>query len=195
MGLIVDEILDIVEERLDVQMSATRPGFMGSAIIGGKSTEVIDAGHYLTKIFKDWFGSTDSFSDNGKRTAVRALLVDDSAFFRNMLTPLLSTAGYQVTTVDSAIEALKLCEKGEAEFDIIISDIEMPGMSGFEFVEKLKSNSRWASTPVVALSSHATAVDKDRGQKAGFSNHVAKFDRDGLLTILSETVHTTRGAA
>jgi len=198
MGLVVDEIVDIVEERLDVQIGSGQPGLMGSAIIAGHSTDVIDAGHYLSRAFKDWFGNTDSYRGSSgaghNRVGERVLLVDDSSFFRNMLTPLLNVSGFQVTTVDSAIEALKMCENG-AEFDIIISDIEMPGMSGFEFVEALRKDSRWADVPVIALSSHATPVDMDRGRKAGFSNHVAKFDREGLIATISKTLNTMRGAA
>lgn len=194
MGLVVDEIVDIVEENLTIQIGSERPGLMGSAIISGRSTDVVDAGYYLTRAFKDFFGSTDSFGDGQVQTQ-RVLLVDDSSFFRNMLTPLLNVSGYEVTTVDSAIAALKLCEEGDVQFDIIVSDIEMPGMSGFEFVETLKRNDKWAATPVIALSSHATPVDLDRGRKAGFASHVAKFDREALLNILSKTLHTVRGAA
>lgn len=194
MGLLVDEIVDIVEERLDIQIGSERPGLMGSAIVAGRSTEVVDAGFFLTKAFKDWFGSNDAFGGKGgNSTAERVLLVDDSSFFRNMLTPLLTVSGYQVTTVDNAMEALKLCHEG-GEFDIIVSDIEMPEMSGFEFVEALRKEERWMKTPVIALSSHATPIDLDRGRKAGFSNHVAKFDRQALLSTLSKTLGE-RGAA
>lgn len=195
MGLVVDEIVDIVEERLDVQIGSERPGLMGSAIIAGRSTDVVDAGYYLSRTFKDFFGKTDSFQGASGQAhgPERILLVDDSSFFRNMLTPLLNISGYQVTTVESAADAIKLCESG-AEFDVIVSDIEMPGMSGFEFVETLKKDTRWAHTPVIALSSHATPVDLDRGRKAGFINHVAKFDREALLSTLSQTLHS-KGAA
>lgn len=196
MGLVVDEIVDIVEERLDVQIGSERSGLMGSAIIAGRSTDVVDAGYYLSRTFKDFFGKTDSFQGAGSQSPhgpERILLVDDSSFFRNMLTPLLNISGYQVTTVESAADAIKLCESG-AEFDVIVSDIEMPGMSGFEFVETLKKDTRWADTPVIALSSHATPVDLDRGRKAGFINHVAKFDREALLSTLSQTLNS-KGAA
>ncbi len=194
MGLIVDDILDIVEERLDVQIGSDKPGLMGSAIVAGRSTDVIDAGYYLSRAFKDWFGSTESYKGGkGGLGQERVLLIDDSSFFRNMLTPLLNVSGFQVTTVESAAEALKLCESG-AEFDIIVSDIEMPGMSGFEFVETVKKSSRWARVPVIALSSHATPVDMDRGRRAGFADHVAKFDREGLISTLSRTLQM-KGAA
>jgi two-component system chemotaxis sensor kinase CheA len=193
MGLMVDEIVDIVEDRLNIEVAVDRPGLIGSAIVAGKATDLVDAGFYLTQAFTDWFGarSDGEFqSDKGKRV----LLVDDSPFFRNLLTPLLSVAGYDVTTVESGDRALSLCEAG-ADFDVIISDIEMPGMNGFEFASAVKSAGRWQKTPLVALSSHATPRDLDRGRAAGFNDYVAKFDREALLHTLAETLSGERGAA
>jgi two-component system, chemotaxis family, sensor kinase CheA len=193
MGLVVDEIVDIVEDQLKIEVAVDRPGLIGSAIISGKATDLIDAGFYLTRAYHDWFGKHadgEFAADKGKRV----LLVDDSPFFRNLLTPLLSVAGYEVTTVESADRALGLCEAGE-DFDVIISDIEMPGMDGFQFASAVKSAGRWQNTPLVALSSHATPKDLDRGRAAGFSDYVAKFDRDALLHTLSEALSAERGAA
>lgn len=186
MGLVVDEIVDIVEDNLNVELRADRPGVMGSAIIGGKATEIIDAGYFLTQAFHDWFGSVGQDMIEERRRS-RILLVDDSPFFRNLLTPLLSVAGYDVTTVESAAEALALCENGQ-EFDVIVSDIEMPGMSGLELAERIKQGGRWQNVPLVALSSHASARDLDRGRQAGFNDYVAKFDRDALLYTLSQAL-------
>jgi two-component system chemotaxis sensor kinase CheA len=192
MGLVVDEIVDIIEEQVQVSLTADKPGLLGSAIIGGKATDLIDAGHYLTQAFEDWFGVKADGAFGGVKLR-RVLLVDDSPFFRNLLTPLLSVAGYAVTTVDSADRALSLAEAGEA-FDVIISDIEMPGMNGFEFAETVRALPNWQATPLVALSSHATPQDLDRGRIAGFSDYVAKFDRDALLETLSQTL-SLKGAA
>ena len=193
MGLIVDEIVDIVEEKLVVQLAAERPGLMGSAIIAGKATEVIDAGFFLTQAYKDWFGSSQGNEAFEEEKSQRVLLVDDSPFFRNLLTPLLSVAGYDVTAVENASEALALCEAGE-DFDIIVSDIEMPGMSGFDFAEAVRRGTRWQAVPLVALSSHATPRDLDRGRAAGFTDYVAKFDRDALLYTLQQTLSEQKGA-
>jgi two-component system, chemotaxis family, sensor kinase CheA len=186
MGLVVDEIVDIVEDKLNVELRSESPGVMGSAIISGKATEVIDAGYYLTQAFRDWFGNgAREQVDDARRS--RVLLVDDSPFFRNLLTPLLSVAGYDVTTVESATEALGLCDAGE-DFDVIVSDIEMPGMNGLEFAQRVRGTERWAGTPLVALSSHTSQRDLDKGRHAGFSDYVAKFDRDALLVTLSRTL-------
>ncbi len=189
MGLIVDAIIDILEEYVDVQIAGSNRGLLGSAIISNKATDVIDVGHYIQSVNSDWFKThgDDPFEKEKNGGRRRVLLVDDSPFFRNMLTPLLSVAGYEVTAMPSPVEALKLCEAGES-FDIIVSDIEMPGMNGFQFAEKVRSGTGWQTTPMVALSSHATPQDLDRGKQAGFSRYVAKFDRETLLNTLSQTL-------
>ncbi len=188
MGLVVDEIVDIVEERLNIELSADQDGIIGSAVLDGKATDVIDAGHFLTQAFSDWFGS-DGRSANAEAADLgkRVLLVDDSPFFRNLLAPLLSMAGYTVTTVEGAKRALEFLEDG-AVFDVIISDIEMPEMDGFEFAETVREDARWRDIPMVALSSHATEKDFERGREAGYNDYVAKFDREALVSTLADTV-------
>lgn len=194
MGLAVDVIVDIVEDKMNIELSADRPGYVGSAVISGNATDVIDAGYFLGKAFEDWFSAAHRMGDEGKDSGQHLLLVDDSPFFRNMLTPLLSAAGYDVTSVESAKEALDLCEQGR-EFDVIVSDIEMPGMSGLEFAEIVRDSALWRETPIVALSSHTNQRDIDRAKTVGFSDYVAKTDREGLLQTLSETIVSLRGAA
>lgn len=194
MGLMVREIIDIVEDNINVQINSDRYGFLGSTIIHGRATDIIDVGYHLKTAYKDWFkdhGDEDFDRDDMKRVR-RVLVVDDSPFFRNMLSPLLSVAGYQVTTAENPLRALEMQENG-AQFDIIISDIEMPEMNGFEFAEKVKhSECAWKNTPMVALTSHATQHDIERGQQVGFTKYVAKFDRDTLLNTLSQTLAEKR---
>jgi len=187
MGLMVDEIVDIVEEVIDIQISSeNNSGLLGSAIIHGKAMDVVDVGHFLSVAHSDWFGSKGTTLFEQKGGPKKILLVDDSPFFRNMLSPILGIAGYQVVSANSAQDALALCSAGE-KFDIIISDIEMPGMSGYEFAQKVRADdSKWKNIPLVALSSHATAQDLDRGKTAGFNDYVAKFDRDALLRSISK---------
>ncbi|HEU4839145.1 MAG TPA: hybrid sensor histidine kinase/response regulator [Micavibrio sp.] len=189
MGLAVNKIIDITEESVNVQISTDAPGVIGSAIIAGKATDVIDVGHFVRSTDRDWFKRHgDEAFGEAPAQGRKVLLVDDSPFFRNMLTPLLKVAGYQVTTLESPLHALKMREEGE-RFDIIVSDIEMPQMNGFEFAQKVRENSsRWKDIPMVALTSHATPQDVDHGMDAGFSRYIAKFDRDTLLSTLSETL-------
>jgi two-component system chemotaxis sensor kinase CheA len=188
MGLMVDEIIDIVEEHIDVQLTTENAfGLLGSAIIHGQAMDVIDVGHFLSIAHADWFGSrgpmqTAGAAENGRRV----LLVDDSPFFRNMLAPMLHAAGYEVKAVNDAAEALKLSQ-GDARFDLIISDIEMPGMNGFDFAKAVRAqDGKWSKTPLLALSSHATSQDLERGRAAGFDDYIAKFDRDALLRAVEK---------
>lgn len=187
MGLVVDEIIDIVEDRINVEVSPEAPYLMGNAVIAGKATDVIDAGHYLTMAFGDWFGSAESLGNDDTAKRRKVLVVDDSAFFRNLLSPLLTVAGFDVTAVESGQEALKIVDNG-AEFDAIISDIEMPGMNGFEFASAVRANSKLKDLPLVALSSHTSQADLDRGRDVGFTDYVAKLDRDALIETLTETI-------
>lgn len=194
MGLVVEKIIDIVEEHIDVQIQSNqRSGIIGSAIISGKATDVVDVAHFLGRAHDDWYkdhGDEPYKKANGHDGGGRhkVLLVDDSPFFRNMISPVLSVAGYDVTSLESPVEALSLCERG-AKFDVIISDIEMPDMDGFEFAEKVRTgDGGWKNTPMVALSSHATPQDMEKGKAVGFTQYVAKFDRDTLLTTLSKTI-------
>ncbi len=194
MGLVVDEIVDIVEDRLKVELSADNPGVIGTAVIAGKATTIIDAGYYLPQAFGDWFGRGDKEFGNDEHSSPRILLVDDSPFFRNLLTPLLGVAGYEVTAVEGPDRALQLREQGH-DYDMIISDIEMPGMSGFEFAQAVRADGRWQATPMIALSSHATEKDFERGRQVGFNDYVAKFDRDSLLATIATTLAAIKGAA
>jgi two-component system chemotaxis sensor kinase CheA len=190
MGLVVDEIIDIVEDRLDIQVASERPGVLGSAVIKGRATEVIDIGHFLPLAFEDWFRRKDMRAASGRTL----LLVDDSAFFRNMLAPVLRAAGYQVTTVPSAQDAVTLLKQGQ-RFDVVITDIDMPGMSGFDLAESMRGDPRTAHLPVIALTSIVSPEAVERGRQVGFHDYVAKFDRQGLIAALKEqTADISRAA-
>ncbi|MEQ9518517.1 MAG: chemotaxis protein CheW [Parvibaculum sp.] len=193
IGLAVDEIVDIVSDKLNVELQSETAGIMGSAIVKGKATQVLDVGHYLTQVFADWFrkeGPAGVPAAYGKKI----LLVDDSSFFRAIVRPMLTMAGYDVREVKNAAEALALRDRDE-RFDVIISDIEMPGMNGFEFVAEAKKHEAWRDTPIVALSAHGTTTDLERGRAAGFDDYVAKFDREGLVQVVNEIVSCKGEAA
>ena len=182
MALVVDEIVDIVEDRLDIQVASDNAGVLGSAIVKGQATEIIDVGHFLPLAFEDWFRRKEAPA-RAKRQTV--LLVDDSPFFRNMLTPVLQAAGYKVTAAASAAEALSLIKDGGA-FDIVITDVEMPEMDGSQLAETLRADAQTAALPVIALASAVSAEAIERGRRAGFHDFVAKFDRQGLIASLKE---------
>jgi two-component system chemotaxis sensor kinase CheA len=192
MGLVVDEIIDIVEERLHIEVAGASDGILGSAVIKGQATEVIDVGHFLPMAFADWFSRKEM---RLSASAQSVLLVDDSAFFRNMLAPVLKAAGYKVRVAPSAQEGLVALRSGQP-FDVVLTDIEMPDMNGFEFAETIRSDAHLASMPIIALSSLVSPAAIERGRQAGFHDYVAKFDRPGLIAALKEqTAEINRQAA
>ncbi|MFM7305614.1 MAG: chemotaxis protein CheW [Alphaproteobacteria bacterium] len=183
MGLMVDQILDVVEEPLVIQPGSDRLGYLGSAVISERVTDVIDTVYWLSHAGGDWFrGERKSSASNQKP---RLLLIDDSPFFRHLVVPALSAAGFDVTAVESPAEALRLRDAG-VEFEALISDIEMPEMDGLSFARNVRASGAWKRLPLVALSSRAEPEDVARGREAGFTDYVAKYDRDALLSSLRE---------
>ena len=183
MGLVVDEIVDVVEEKLNIELSGGRPGLLGTAVVAGKATDVVDIGHYLTLAFADWFhGRTSERSHSGR---ARILVVDDNDFFRQMLVSTLSAAGYEVSAVQGAEQALRLRDN-HILFDAIVSDIEMPQIDGIAFVQELRAQGAWSHLPVIALTGHTDPDRVARGREAGFTDYVAKFEREAVLTSVKQ---------
>src|SRR6187431_1522909 len=191
MGLVVDEIIDIVEERLHIEVAGQADGILGSAVIKGQATEVIDVGHFLPMAFADWFSRKEMRESS---TARSVLLVDDSAFFRNMLAPVLKAAGYKVRVAVNAQEGLAAMRSNQT-FDVVLTDIEMPDMNGFEFAETIRADQHLSATPIIALSATVSPAAIERGRQAGFHDYVAKFDRPGLIAALKEQTADVQRAA
>ncbi len=183
MGLMVDEILDVIDERLDIQPGSGRAGFIGSAVISGRVTEVLDTAWWLSQAGDDWFRNARPAATGAARP--RLLMVEDSAFFRHLVVPALSAAGYEVMAVDGPAAALRLREEGHA-FDAVVSDIEMPEMDGIAFAKAVRAGGAWEAMPLIALSSRAEPADVARGRDAGFTDYVAKYDREALLQSLQD---------
>jgi two-component system chemotaxis sensor kinase CheA len=191
VGLVVDAIVDIVEDKLDIEVGGDRPGVLGSAVIRGHATEIIDVGHFLPLAYEDWFSRKDPRVPQAERTL---LLVDDSDFFRNMLSPVLKAAGYKVTAVASAEDALALLRAGR-RFNVLVTDIDMPGMDGFALAETIRSEPQLGELPIIALSSFSSPETIARGRQVGFHDYVAKFDRQSLVAALKEqTAEISRAA-
>jgi two-component system chemotaxis sensor kinase CheA len=191
MGLVVDRIVDIVEEPLKIEVASDKPGVLGSAVVKGQATELLDVGHYLPLAYEDWLRRKDINHASKPHTL---LFVDDSAFFRNMLTPVLKAVGYDVTAVAGAEDALACLRDGRA-IDALVTDIEMPGMNGYELATAVRSDPRTAGLPIIALSSSTSPEAVERGRAAGFQDYVAKFDRPGLIAALTERLATAAAAA
>ncbi len=190
MGLMVDEIIDVVEDSLDIELAGARPGLLGSAVIGGLATDVLDTGYWLMQAWEDWFRGVPR--QGASAGQMHVLLVDDSEFFRQLTVPMLGAAGFRVTAVASAVEALKMRDSGSM-FDAIVSDIEMPEMDGVQFARAIRADGPWTRLPLIAMTAHADIENARIGREAGFTDYVAKFEREALVASLranlAETIH------
>jgi two-component system, chemotaxis family, sensor kinase CheA len=184
VGLVIDEVVDILEDKLDGKVVSNARGTRGAPIMRGQLIDMIDLTQLLPLAAED---RNNPVRGGGPGDSVPSLLlVEHAAFFRNMLTPVLKVAGFAVTGVPRAEEALELIRTGQ-RFDVILSDIEMPGMNGFEFAEVLGADPLTAQIPLIALSSMIEPATVERGRKAGFREFVAKFDRQSLIAALKST--------
>jgi PAS domain S-box-containing protein len=121
----------------------------------------------------------------GLLSKFRILVVDDSEDTIEMLRRLFEMDGAAVSTARSGQTALTIAR--ENEFDVVLSDISMPEMDGFEFLKRLRAISGYAEVPVLALTGFGRAEDVQRAQSEGFFAHVTKpIDLDILIKILQD---------
>ena len=111
------------------------------------------------------------------------LIVDDSEDTIAMLDQLLTLSGANVTTATNGADALRLAN--EREFDVILSDISMPEMDGFEFLQRLRQINGCQSVPVIAITGFGRSDDIERARAAGFHSHLTKpVNLDALAAVL-----------
>lgn len=183
VGLGVDRVLDITEDVLDIKISDETPGVLGTAVIDGKATEVIDIGHFLSQADYDWATAVEEANDEPQAV----LLFESNPFFRNLLGPVLKSQGYEVTSVGSAEEAAQL-DLEPHMFDIVLADIDNDAEAA-QFMQQLSTDEDWRGVPRIALSNTNTYAGED------FAGCVRKSDRHGLLSVLDQAVSMKGKAA
>jgi two-component system chemotaxis sensor kinase CheA len=179
MGLIIHRIQDILEERLVIRMNSQRPGVVGTAIVDGRATDVIDTQYYIMQANPEWF------SRNEGKAQRSVLLVDDSQFFLQLARTALESAGYRVMGVQSAKRAIELLERGRT-FDAIVSDLDMPQMSGIEFATWLKGRADTRHVPLIAITGMSGNSQQGLAVTAGFDRFLIKFDPRQLLAEMED---------
>ena len=129
-----------------------------------------------------------SFTDQsslGLEKKRRALVVDDVDDVTEMLSVLLTHAGYEVMTASSAAAAISLAKGGQ--FDVIISDIGMPQMNGYELARAVRELSGYEAVPMVALTGYSKFDDRQRSLDAGFNAHLTKpIEPRELLDLIEQ---------
>lgn len=182
LGLVVEEIADIVDQPMNLKMESMKDGYLGSMVIHGKATDVIDVGWIISQEFKTW-RKKGGHAENAEIKTEKILLVEDSPFFRKMMVPVLMSKGYMVDTAPGGKEAVETLEKN-GKYDLIITDIDMPGMNGLQFAAVCKSDNKFKSIPIIALSSNTSPEVMEEGKRIGMIAHVAKADRDKLFEVV-----------
>ena len=122
------------------------------------------------------------------RRVKRILVVDDSLTVREMERKLLEGQGYQVEVAVDGMDGWNAVRAGE--FDMLLSDIDMPRMNGLEFVKSIKQDARLKSTPVVIVSYKGREEDRMRGLEAGADYYLTKasFHDDTLLDAVVDLI-------
>jgi two-component system, chemotaxis family, CheB/CheR fusion protein len=115
----------------------------------------------------------------------KALVVDDVYDVTEMLSVLLTYAGYAVVTAASARAALAAAES--QQFDVVISDIGMPEMNGYELARALRALPGYATVPLVAVTGYSMFDDRQRSLSSGFNAHMTKpIDPTALLDLIDK---------
>jgi len=120
-----------------------------------------------------------------RRTGKWALVVDDVADVTEMLAVLLTHAGYDVVTAASARAALNAAR--ERQFDVIISDIGMPEMNGYQLAREMRTLPGYETVPMVAVTGYSMFDDRERSTNAGFNAHMTKpIDPRALIDLIEQ---------
>lgn len=200
VGLLVNEIVDIVESVVETDMTAAGAGALGGLIIGGVATELIDVSYYWSRAFPDEDARPVEVAakptappaeavEEAVTTTVaaterrRLLLVDQSPFSQLLLRPLLAQAGYEVIVAEDPVAALGLYDAGE-EFQLIMADTSSPE-NARQLAVTLNRAAGWHKTPLLSLAIHNTMTTGGAGGMA----------HSTLLDAVSGALGELRGAA
>ena len=187
-GLIASKLIDVINMPLELNKEdCIEEGFLGTALIGEKITLFIDIFKLTERIFPTNTPEPLVEKESSEKET-KVLIVEDTVFFRRLISGQLESEGFKVSTAENGIMALKLLEK--EEFDIIVSDIEMPEMDGLTLIKTLRRNENYKSIPAIAVTSLDSPEDRDAGLKAGFNEYEVKIDKESLIKNIYKLLKT-----
>jgi CheY-like chemotaxis protein len=120
------------------------------------------------------------------------LYAEDSPFFRSLIGGYLTSAGYDVTICNDGSEAIDLImdDRGHERFDVIVTDIEMPKVNGWDLISAVREHEPYADVPILVVSSLSDQHSQDRASECGVAGYHVKSDRDELLNSLNKVLST-----
>lgn len=186
-GLCVHEIRDIaVNESLINVQTIDREGILGTVFINEHTVTLLDV-HKIIDLQKigHHFKEKKNYESKGK-----ILLVDDSPLYQKIQSEHLRDIGYDVDIASNGREAYDRLKLENKDYDLILTDMEMPVLSGWDFIKKLRTlNSPKAKLPVVGLSANMKSKDVDEGQRAGFSYMLDKTNQGTVDEIVATLIN------
>ncbi len=199
LGIIAEEICDAVYTTVTLDSGGVLGnGILGSANIDGQIVTLLNIHELFAKAAPEYFRPTGRVKAGGEgdRPAERRisiLLAEDSPFFLRVVKSYLESDGYEVITAENGREALEKLR--QTRVDVVVSDIEMPLMTGIELVRAIRADDNLRRLPVIALTSLTGEANKEKGLRAGFDLYEYKLDRTRLLERLNEVIsRRDRGA-
>lgn len=184
----VDAVLDeqeVLVKRLGKPLSRVR-NIAGAIVLGsGRVAPILNVPDLLKSARKIGSAAAHAVAEPGAKPPEAqpkaVLVVEDSITSRMLLKGILEAAGYRVRTAVDGVDAFTALRA--EHFDLVVSDIEMPRMNGFELTAKIRADKRLAELPVVLVTALETREDRERGIDVGASAYLVKssFDQSNLL--------------
>ncbi len=184
IGLVAPTLEDIRDVTMSIDAVTFREkGVLGSMVLEEQTTRYIDLFELAELTHPEWFEKHDVVHESEGQPPL-ILLAEDSNFFRKQVSEMIRERGYLVVDCEDGLVAWETLDSGEYEFDLVVTDIEMPNMDGFELSQRIKQSSQWGNLPVIALTSLAGSADIQHGIEVGIDDYQIKMDRDKLLNSI-----------
>ncbi len=189
----VDEVLneqEVLIKSLSQPLSRVR-NIAGATILGsGKVAPVLNVSDLMKSAAKAAVYGPKPGMCEAKGEVIRnsILVVEDSITSRMLLKNILETSGYLVVTAVDGIDAMTLLKT--EKFDIVISDVDMPRMNGFNLTEKIRGDKKLSELPVVLVTALESREDKEHGIDVGANAYIVKssFDQSNLLEVIRRLI-------
>jgi two-component system chemotaxis sensor kinase CheA len=190
VGVVVDQIVDIIEEAVTFSQSSSHPGLLGSAIVGGTITDLIDLNALLRAVSQESPGPTE----NGRKEPARLLIVDPSAIERTMLRGSLEMCGYLVTEARSLGAALELLPR-QPQPSLVLTALNLGEHTGWELLAAVRALHGSTDLPVIAMAGEGAAgLAADRGN-TGLRFDAIEVPEDRPQVLRTVRALLNRGAA
>ncbi len=189
VGLLGAMPVDVVECHCVIDQTTHRQkGIAGSMIIRDKTVLLTDAYELVQSVYPEWSGLQEERPSTDE-ASITLLLAEDSDFFRSQVKRFLEEGGYSVLEAPDGQAAWELLLKSVDRVRAVVTDIEMPRLSGLGLSQRIRSDPRVAGLPIIGLTSLAGDDDIAKGKEAGITDYQVKLDRerllDGLRHVLS----------